>query len=93
MAKKVTEKKTEAEVRPEAKPRKRTASASPKSSATPVPTATTRHRKATKRAVEPKMPTEAEIAELAYLIYEARCFGSPEGDWAVAEGYLKAKAI
>ncbi len=90
MAKKTTEKKIESEDRPAAKPGKRTA---PAATAAPAaaPKTTSRHRKATKRVVEPQMPTEAEIAELAYFIYEARCSGTPEGDWAVAEAYLKLK--
>ena len=90
MAKKDSEKKTESEVSPLPKPRKRATTAKSASSKA-SPKTTTRHRKATKRPVEPQLPTDAEIAELAYLIYEARCAGSSECDWAMAEAYLKSR--
>lgn len=39
-----------------------------------------------------KLPSVEEIAELAYLLYEARCRNSPEADWAIAEAYLQSKS-
>lgn len=62
-------------------------------STTPKPAAK-RHRKAsTARAVTPVSdgPCTEDIARLAHMLWESRNYGgSPEGDWLLAEGFLKS---